>query len=207
MSADVETRSVELAEIQAGVRLRTGRQVLLIVKGAKGSQAARSEGGFVLEVQLHAAGGTPLANERVRIHDPDTGEQVGEAVTTDASGVLKTRVPAEKEYQIHLDDDPAEDHAHDWGEVAAPASSADRDAVLDVQIVDGAGEPVKGLAVQARADGKESQEAVTGDDGRIHMAVEPGVYTLEAGGASFVAHSVFHDEIEGGESPYRFTLG
>jgi hypothetical protein len=200
MSADVETRSVELAEIQAGVRLRTGRPVLLVVKGIK-------EGGFLLEVQLHAAGGTPLANERVRIHDPDTGEQVGEAATTDASGVLRARVPAEKEYQIHLDDDPAEDHGHDWGDMAAPARSADRDAVLDVQIVDGAGEPVKGLAVHMRGEGKEDQEAVTGDDGRIHMAVEPGVYTLEAGGTSFVAHSVFHDEIEGGESPYRFTLG
>ncbi|HYV67849.1 MAG TPA: hypothetical protein VE964_16535, partial [Myxococcales bacterium] len=77
MSGEIQRKSVDLAQLRAGVQLRTGQRYLLVVKNVKGRNGAGD--GFVLEVQLHAAGGTPLANERVRIHDPDTGEPVGAA--------------------------------------------------------------------------------------------------------------------------------
>ncbi|HTO96107.1 MAG TPA: hypothetical protein VMK66_03600 [Myxococcales bacterium] len=199
MSVEIETRSVGLKEARAGVQLRTGRRYLLVVDGIRGK-------GFRIEVQLHAAGGTPLAGERVRILDPETGEAVGEPILTDGSGILSASVPREKEYEIHVLGEQAEDEGHAWAEMDAPTTGPDRHAVLDVQFLDAEGAPAKDLEVQLEDAEGAVQEAVCGADGRIHLVVEPGLFTLEAGGASFVAHSVFHDELDEEDPAYRFAL-
>ena len=98
-SGSSETRQVTLAQLQSGVQLRVGQKSVLVVSAP-----------FAIEVQLTAAGGAPLAGERVRIIDPDTNEQVGKPVMTDKHGVLRARVPEQKEYHfLPMPDEPKED--------------------------------------------------------------------------------------------------
>jgi hypothetical protein len=231
MSNDVETRSVELAEVTAGVKLRPGHRVVLVVSGVKGTKryasttrarnedrssdpeqtaeeaAEPAERAFVIDVQLHAAGGTPLANERVRIHDPDTGEQVAHAVT-DENGVLEARVPAEKDYQFFVDAEQAEDHPDEFaGLLQPPPRDSDEHAMLLVAFVDAGGQPVKAEAVRIKTAHGNSQDATTDDHGKIELIAEPGIFTLEVRGKSFVAHSVFPDDLgEAGGIPCKFVL-
>jgi len=224
VSDDIETRSVELAEVTAGIKLRAGHRVVLVVNGVKGSKrygnrargrdedgssaADQAEGAFVIEVQLHAAGGTPLANERIRIHDPDTGQQVGEPAVTDENGVLRAKVPAEKDYQFFVDTELGEDHPDEFAELLQPPPrDSDEHATLRVAFVDPGGQPVKGEAVKVTTAHGNSQDAKTDDDGKIELIAEPGVFTLEARGRSFVAHSVFPDDLgEAGGIPCKFVL-
>jgi len=233
MSQDIETRSVELAEAKAGIKLGAGHRVVLVVSGVKGTRRylskarARAEnestdadraggaseesgGDFVLEVQLHAAGGTPLANERVRIHDPDTGKQVGQPAVTDENGVLKARVPAEKEYEIHLDTDAPEEHPDAFGEQDHPLPGQlphpDEHAVLHVAFVDAKGGPIKREAVTVKDEHGQSQQSKTDDTGQLELVVEHGPFTLEARGSSFKAHSVFTGDLVEDGAPYRFVM-
>src|SRR5207237_10715578 len=85
-SGSSETRQVTLAQLQSGVQLRVGQKSVLVVSAP-----------FAIEVHLTAAGGTPLAGERVRIVDPATNEQVGKPVMTAKHDVLRDLVPEQKE--------------------------------------------------------------------------------------------------------------
>src|SRR5207237_10057648 len=85
-SGSSETRQVTLAQLQSGVQLRVGQKSVLVVSAP-----------FAIEVQLTAAGGTPLAGERGRIVDPDTNQQVGNPEMTDKHGVLRPRAPAQQQ--------------------------------------------------------------------------------------------------------------
>ena len=226
---EVEERSVELVEAKAGVQLVAGRPVVLIVNGVKGrrrpgqSADARDEAGltpgtvggvkdgaYAIEMQLHAAGGTPLAHERVRIHDPDTGEPVGDPAVTDENGVLKARVPAEKEYQVHIDADPPEEHPDAFGDHEHPLAGQlphpDEHAVLYVAFVDVNDAPLKGEAATVKDEHGNSQDLSTNDRGNIELVVEHGVYTVEMRGSTFVAHSVLSGDLEGEGAPYRFVV-
>src|SRR5438067_9517411 len=131
MSADIEHKPVEIADIKGGVDMKAGHRAILIVNGAVGnsrygkfqgfdedsddpnadnpaskkSEAAGAEGlkpgtpggdpegKFEIEVTLTAAGGTPLAGEKVAIVDPVSEEQIGSPGVTDEKGLLKARVP------------------------------------------------------------------------------------------------------------------
>src|SRR5260221_8163058 len=141
MDTDIETRAVGLAELKRGVKLNAGHCVRLVVGDATGtrkrgtldvwsehgvqeippgSAGGMSGGAFVIELQLHAAGGTPLPHERVRVVDPDTGHPVGEPAVTDENGIVRARVTEEKEYELHIVEsgdgeehpDAFDDHAH-----------------------------------------------------------------------------------------------
>jgi hypothetical protein len=252
MSGDIEEKAVELSEIKAGLKLKAGHRVHLIVNGVHGSRpygraagwdedgsndaagrvpgaaggdeegsngapglapgtpGGMEDGAFVIELQLHAAGGTPLAHERVRIHDPDTGEQIGSPGVTDENGVLRARVPAEKEYHLHLDTDaPGEDpdmfgdHEHP---LAGHLPHPDEHAVLHVAFFDSKGAPLKGEAVQVKDEHGQPQELKTDENGTLDLVVDPGLFTLETRGASFVAHSVFSGDLVGDGAPYRFVV-
>lgn len=207
MTAGIERRTVELPEIKRGVQLRVGHRYVLVVNGL---ESAEPGGGFVLEVHLHAAGGTPLANERVRIYDPDTGKPVGEPVVTDENGVLRARVPAEKEYQIHLDADAGEEHSDAFGEhdhpLAAHLPHPDEHAVLHVVLLDGKGEPLAGESVSIEDEHGASQEVKTDDGGQFQLVVEHGPFTLKARGSSLLAHSVLSGDLLDDGAPYRFVV-
>jgi len=177
---------------------------------APGTVGGVEGGAYVIEVQLHAAGGTPLAHERVRIHDPDTGEEVGEPGVTDENGVLKARVPADKEYAIHIDADAPEeypdafsDHEHP---LAAHLPYPDEHAVLHVALLDAQGDPLKSETVQVKDEAGTAQELKTDDRGTIELQVEHGLFTLQVRGKELVAHSVLSGELSGEDAPYRFVV-
>ncbi|MGZ6124246.1 MAG: hypothetical protein ACXWLR_04755 [Myxococcales bacterium] len=211
-SDKVEVKSVELAEAKAGVMLRTGHRVVLVVNGTKGSRRYRRSGeedaGFQIEITLHAKGGTPMAHERIRIVDPDTDEPVGEAVVTDEEGVLRATVPEEKEYHLVVEDEPAETDelpplADDPG---GHEPSTSEHSMLSVELLDAERAPLKGERVQVKGEHGADFEVVTDDEGCFHELAENGVYELTVRGQSFKAHTIFHDDREGSEVPYRFVL-
>ena len=232
-SQKVETKSVELAEAKSGVSLRTGQRVVLIVNGAagsprykraaddpEGSAAAASstglkpgtpggvkDGKFQIETALQAAGGTPLAHERVRLHDPATGEPVGEPAVTDENGILRASVPEEKDYDVVVESDPAEKEElpsladHLGGEEPSSAEHA----VLSVELLDAARAPLRREKVHVKGEQAEF-DVVTDDEGCIHEVAEPGAYTLTAKGKSATAHTVFQDERDESGVAYRLVL-
>jgi hypothetical protein len=208
-SDNTEVRSVELSELKAGVTLRTGRRVVLVVNGAKGSSRYRpkaGEDGFTIEVTLHAAGGTPMAHERIRIVDPDTGNPVGEPVLTDEEGVLRAKVPEEKEYHLVVENEEAgQDELPDL-DLGGHAKGADEHSVLSVELLDGDRQPLKGEKVQVKGEHGEGFEVTTGDDGCFHELAESGVYELTVRGNSFKAHTIFHDDRGDSAAPYRFVV-
>jgi hypothetical protein len=167
---------------------------------------------FAIEMQLTAAGGTPLAHERVRVHDPDTGEQVGEPGVTDDEGVLKAGVPEEKEYEIHLESGATEEHKETFEGHAHPLAGQlphpDEHPVLHVAFFDGKGEPLKTEPVKVKAAEGDAapHEVKTDDAGKIDLAVEAGPFILEVRGKSFTAHSVLSGELPEDDAAYRFVV-
>jgi len=222
-SAEVETRPVELADAKAGVSLDAGHRVVLVVNGATGSKRYRAQaapaalepgapggvkdGKFQIEITLKALGGTPLAHERVRIHDPETGQPVGEAALTDENGVLRALVPEEKDYDVVVENDPAEDHQlPSLGDhLGGDEPSSTQHSILSVELLDARGAPLKGEAVHVQGDGGEF-DAVTDDEGYLHELAEPGVYTLTVQGKSLTAHTVFQEDRQGNEAAYRLVV-
>jgi hypothetical protein len=208
-SDNTEVRSVSLDEVKAGVTLRTGRRVVLVVNGAKGSSRYRAkagEDGFTIEVTLHAAGGTPMAHERIRIVDPDTGNPVGEPVLTDEEGVLRAKVPEEKEYHLVVVNEAAKEDELPELELGGHERDSSEHSVLSVELLDGDRQPLKGEKVQVKGTQGDGFEVVTDDDGCFHQLAEAGVYELTVRGNSFKAHTIFHDDRGDSAAPYRFVV-
>jgi hypothetical protein len=215
MAGDVEERAVELTEVKSGLTFQAGHRVRIVVNGARdakelppGTPGGVEDGAFVIELQLHAAGGTPLAHERVRIHDPDTGQPVGAPGVTDEEGVVRAKVPAEKHYHLMLENDAREEHElPELGDaVGGHERSPDEHAVLSVNLLDAARAPLKAEKVHVKGEQGAEFDVVTDDDGCFHELAEPGVYDLTARGKSFKTHTIFHDDREGTEVPYRFIV-
>ena len=174
-----------------------------------GTEGGVKDGRFAIHVALKAAGGTPLAHERIRIHDPDTNQPVGEPAVTDDKGVLSARVPEEKEYQFFVENDAGEEEVPDpfADALVPPERDQDDHAVLLVALFDAKGKPVKGETVQVKDAEGNAQETTSSDDGRVELIVEPGLFTLQARGKSLLAHSIFHDELcEAERPPYKFVI-
>jgi hypothetical protein len=208
-SDNTEVKSVELSELRAGVTLRTGRRMVLVVNGAKGSSRYRpkaGEDGFTIEVTLHAAGGTPMAHERIRIVDPDTGNPVGEPVLTDEEGVLRAKVPEEKEYHLVVENEEAAQDELPSLELGGHEPGSSEHSMLSVELLDGDRQPLKNEKVQVKGEHGEDFEAVTDDEGCIHELAGPGVYELSVRGSTFKAHTIFQDDRQGFEVPYRFVV-
>ena len=215
-SGGAETRRVTLTQLKSGVQLRVGRDVVLVVDGDSGAanEAADppgTEGGveggpFAIEVQLTAAGGTPLAAERVRIVDPDTDEQVGKPAVTDEQGILRARVPAEKEYQFFPVLDEPEDHPDPWSAAAKAPVTEQEHSVLLVALADAGGEPLKAEKVTVKDEAGEAHELQTDEEGHIRLVTDPGAYEVEVKGTTFVAHTLFTTDLGEDPKPYRFSL-
>ena len=207
-SESPETRQVTPAQLKSGVQLTVGQKFVLVVGGTQPttSEGGSPDGAFAIEVQLTASGGTPLASERVRIVDPDSGEQIGQPGTTDEQGVLRARVPEEKEYHFFPMPDGAEDptnpfSAHETGAIHQEHS------LLFVALTDGSGQPLKGEKVNVKDESGAAQELVTDHEGQIRLSADPGVYELEVGGTTLVAHTLFTADFGDDPQPYRFTVG
>jgi len=165
------------------------------------------DGPFEIHAQLHAAGGTPLAKERLRIKDPDSDQVIG-TVTADEAGVVRARVPQEKEYHFFLADDESKEVEVDPFEAQQPPErSEDADhAVLSVALADAQGAPLAGEKVQVKGEGGDAHEETTDRSGNLNIAVEHGVFEISVRGSTFVAHSLLPDEIEGETAPYHFVV-
>jgi hypothetical protein len=161
---------------------------------------------FHIEVQLHAAGGTPLACEKVRIVDPDNNEPVNIGETDD-KGVLRAKVPAKKDYHIFVHDQDVGDTSENaFDGVVDDPPHGDQHPVLSVAVSDASGKPLKGEKVQIKGEDGSSQELTTDDDGYLHVPVEHGVYTLLARGKEMLAHSVFTDDKRAEGAAYLFQI-
>ncbi|SRR6266849_3205050 len=223
---NVETKAVELAELKSGISLRAGHPVVLVVNGATGWKRFRraaaagntpelkpgtpggvQDGKFHIEIALQAAGGTPLAHERVRIHDPDTGQPVGGPAVTDENGVLRANVPEEKDYEVVVENDAPEDHElPSLGDhLGGDEPSSTEHSILSVELLDAGRAPIKGEKVHVKGEQGEF-DAVTDDEGCIHELAEPGAYTLTVKGKSVTAHTIFQEDRQGSDVPYRFVL-
>lgn len=205
MSESVDAQHVALAELKSGIRLGESKAVLII--GAKeGAEGGDPDGAYAIEVQLHAAGGTPLACERVRIVDPDSAKQVGTEAVTDDKGVLRARVPEQKEYHFVPVGDDAVHHDDPWAGSGAAAAGQEH-SLLFVLLTDAGGAPVPRESVAVRDESGSEHPAQTDDEGRIRLVTDPGVYELRVRGNTFVAHTLFTSDLGEEPEPYRFTLG
>jgi hypothetical protein len=194
-SGSSETRQVTQSDLKSGVQLSVGQKFVLTVNAP-----------FALEVQLTAAGGTPLAAERVRIVDPDTNEEVGPPVRTDQHGILRARVPAEKEYHFFpVPEEPAE-HSSPLSPHASAGAIPQEHSVLFVALTAENGEPLRGEQVNVKDESGSAHDVATDDDGHIRLTTDPGLYELSVRGKIFVAHTLFTTDLGDDPQPYRFTL-
>lgn len=174
---------------------------------APGTPGGLADGPFSIEATLHAVGGTPMAGERFRVYDPDSGEPLGEAGRSDDSGVIRARVPAQKEYQIVIENDPNEQEELPALAEGFDANAQQRDLhpVLSVQLLDQARRPIAGEKVHAEGPEESVLDLVTGDDGAFHELTVEGTFALTIRGKRFAAHTVLHDERDEAV-PNRFIL-
>ncbi len=177
--------------------------------GAKpGSPGGTEDGEFEIALTLVAAGGTPMAHEKVRVVDPATNKTVGAVGVTDADGVYRARVPAEKEYHLVLASEaPGEEDPSPLGDPLGGHERVEEEhSTLSVELLDAGGAPLKGEKVQVKPGQGDAFEAVSDDDGCIHRLAEPGTYQLTVRGKTFKAHTIFHSDREGTDIPYRIVV-
>jgi hypothetical protein len=216
MSESIDRQRVTLAELKSGIRLRDGRMAVLIIgakeAGAGGDEApvpgtvgGLADGAFAIEVQLTAAGGTPLAAEPVRIVDPDSGQDVGKPGVTDERGVLRARVPEQKEYEFHAVAFGVE-HDDPWGAAAPIAAAGQEHSVLFVALTDRAGSPLANENVTVKDEAGSEHPGQTDGEGCLRLVTDPGVYELRVRENTFVAHTLFTSDLGDEPKPYRFSL-
>jgi hypothetical protein len=261
MPDNIEQRSASLDEIKAGLKLRAGHRVVIVVSGVKGDKryaaggwdedsdeadesegtagasavtargadgesapgandsaaGAGTKGGaqsgaegqgaapspadfkHVLALTLVAIGGTPLANERVQVIDPDSGETVGDPIETNAQGEMRAMVPEKKEYHVQvLDDAPPADT-----ETPRPMVSPDLPMHIDALFLDSKGAPVANEQVAVTTGGAKT-EGTTDAEGWFHLATDSGLSVLEVRGQKFRTHAAASGIANGG---YRFVIG
>jgi hypothetical protein len=119
-------------------------------------------------------------------------------------------VPVEKEYDIHLDPEAAEEHPDALGDhehpLAAHLLHPDEHPVLHAAFLDAKGAALKREAIKVKDEHGRSQEVKTDEGGIIDMAVDAGPFTLELRGKSFQAHSVFSGDLVEEGAPYKFVV-
>ena len=99
--SDVETRSVELAEVEAGVRLIAGHAVVLVVNGAKGARKAKAGVGKKDLNGTFRVGDHVLTAVAFRLHK-DTAD--GPLITPDTLAGGKTALRWDKDHWASGDD-------------------------------------------------------------------------------------------------------
>jgi hypothetical protein len=141
----------------------------------------------------------------VQVVDPDTGEPIGDPVTTDAEGRIAVKVPENKKYAIRiLDDDPGDD-------VPPPEAMDPYDPAQDhpprilVRLLDAAGKPLAGADYEVSGKGGFSHKGKTDAEGDVEMeGVPAGSYELKIQGKKFQVPTIVPSVL--GEDPTPYTL-
>ena len=152
-------------------------------------------------VKLIGDGDVPYVSSRVRILDPDTGEEVVATQTTDDEGVVRAIVPENKVYRIEIAD----------LDVEAPAPPITPDPPhphLLVRFVDPAGAPLANRAVVAKYlfDDGQTYDLETDEEGRIDApAGLLGPYELTVDDQAFVVHSLCRRDRDDDDTGYELV--
>lgn len=165
---------------------------------------------YAIEIQLTAAGGTPLAAERVRVVDPDSKEDVGQPGVSDEQGVFRAGVPDEKEYLLFAVVNGIDKEMDAWSsEGSAPGqpTPGDEHPMLIVLVVDAQGNPLIDEAVQVKAESGEAWSLKTDSRGRVTLECEAGLFTVTARGTDLLAHSVFNGDLHDETAPCKLEVG
>jgi hypothetical protein len=139
---------------------------------------------YWLVAQVKLLGDVPAIEHEVKILDPDTGEVVGDPVTTDDQGVLRVEVPSNKAYHLQLVDSEPE------AESRTPEQHVDEEhAILRCRFVHASGEPLAEAEIYAKL-GEDEMVLTTDEDGRIEAPAHLGDYELSWGEQVFHAHAL-----------------
>jgi phage protein D len=174
------------------------------------AEPAESEAGgrtYFLTTVIKAIGGTPLMNQPVQIVDPDSGEDVGEPVTTDAEGHIAVQVPENKKYGIRiLDEDPGDD-------VPPPEAMDSYDAAQDdpprifVRVLDAQGKPLAGVDYEVTGKNGFSHKGKTDAEGDVEMeGVPAGSYELKIQGKQFQIPTIVSSVLRDDPAPYTLVV-
>ena len=148
---------------------------------------------YFLSRRLLAHGGTPFANQPVRIIDPDTGARVGGVVRTDSAGNLFVRVPENKPYHLSIVDPHQHDHARPGPNTSGPLDYP----MLTVRLVDAAGAPLANEQWRATGPGGATLSGTTDAQGDISCGPAVfGVYELTVRGHTCKVHTVRESRID-----------
>lgn len=156
----------------------------------------------VVSLQATGLGNVPLANQRVRIIDPDSREPVGDPIETDENGRLIAEVPENKPYDIEVVDDddlepePVPDQDNEETELES--------ARYHLLIVGRSGQPLANEPIRLIDEGRTT-EGRTDENGIYSVASEPGACEVEVRGTRRKAHTLFDSDIEADPAPYRLV--
>jgi hypothetical protein len=159
----------------------------------------------VLSATLLAVGGTPLVSQSVLIIDPQTGQPVGDPVTTDENGHLSAQIPDDRAYAIRLVDDDEDTTAPP--EESAPFNPADADlSRLYLVLLDAGQKARAGVAYQLSglSGPGTTYTGTTDGDGVIEiLGCSPGAYTLHVENQDHPVHTLFDSDLSEDPDPYR----
>jgi hypothetical protein len=160
-----------------------------------------------LTTVIRAIGGTPLMHQPVQVIDPDTGEEVGEPLSTDAEGRIAVRVPENKKYGIRiLDDDPGDDLPPP--EAMDPYDPAQDDPPqIFVRLLDAAGKPLAGIDYEVTGKGGFSHKGKTDAEGDVEMeGVPAGGYELKIQGRTLQIPTIVSSVLREDPTPYTLVV-
>jgi len=160
-----------------------------------------------LSTVIRSIGGTPLMNQLVQVIDPDSGESVGQPVTTDAEGHIAAPVPENKKYGIRiLDDDPGDD-------VPPPEAMDPYDAARDdpprifVRLLGADGKPLAGVDYEVTGKGGFSQKGKTDAEGDVEMeGIPAGGYELKIQGHKLQVPTIVSSVLREDPTPYTLVV-
>ncbi len=159
---------------------------------------------FVLAAEVKLIGDTLLKNHPVRIFDPDTGEVVVEWTETNDKGVVRARVPKQKDYRIEIMD-------FDGEQAQPPLAPNEEQPILLCRFVDELGQPVAELDVASTGEDGVEKSLRTDAEGRIAVPASTlGPLLLkissEGGDQTFDAHTQLLRDLDDEGAEYRFVV-
>ena len=159
---------------------------------------------FVLAAEVKLIGDTLLKTHPVRILDPETGDVVVEWTETDDKGVVRARVPKQKDYRIEIMD-------FDGDQAQPPLAPNEEQPILLCLFVDELDQPIANLDVVSTGEDGVEKNLCTDGDGRIIVPASLlGHHLLkvsgEGGVQTFDAHTQLLRDLDDESAEYRFVV-
>jgi hypothetical protein len=200
----IEGRTLQVPTLLSSVLRDDPTPYTVVVQGAS---AASHDKVFFLSTCIRAIGGAPLMNQAVQVVDPDSGEPIGDPVTTDAEGRIAVEVPENKKYSIRiLDDDPGDD-------VPPPEAMDPYDAAQDdppgifVRVLDAQGTSLAGVDYEVTGKNGFSHKGKTDARGDVEMeGVPAGSYELKIQGKKFQIPTIVSSVLRDDPAPYTLVV-